>query len=194
MTAEIGPERTSVRISPIIDHIGARDSDPVALGLHIIRQLSPLHLAYLHVTEPRFHAQGISDTPQNCQIYRNAYPGIFMSSGGFTREEGMTAVATGYTDLVSYGRLFLANPDLPVRFYFNLALNDYDRTTFYTHDPIVGYTDYPSANISENLKAHAVQSEFKEPVHAMQVSPGDRVTRWSGDWVLEVGGFACWLI
>uniref|UniRef100_M8BTX4 12-oxophytodienoate reductase 2 n=1 Tax=Aegilops tauschii TaxID=37682 RepID=M8BTX4_AEGTA len=49
----------------------------------------------------------------------------------------------GYADLVAYGRLFLANPDLPERFRRNAPLNKYDRATFYTDDPVVGYTDYP---------------------------------------------------
>jgi 12-oxophytodienoic acid reductase len=170
IVGEIGAERTSVRISPIIDHIGAKDSNPVDLGLHVIRKLAPLGLAYLHVTEPRFHAQGVSDTPQNCQVYRDEYRGVFMSSGGFTREEGMKAIGSGYTDLVSYGRSFLANPDLPVRFYFNLALNDYDRTTFYTHD-CVGYTDYPSANISEHARMppQEVESQFAKAVKPIEI-------------------------
>lgn len=161
IASEIGSQRTSVRISPIIDHIGAKDSDPVALGLHLVRGLSLLNLAYLHVTEPRFHSQGISDTEQDCKVYRDEYKGVFMSSGGFTREEGMKAIRSGYTDLVSYGRAFLANPDLPLRFYFNLGLNKYDRSTFYTSDPVVGYTDYPNANItfSEGMKGPPLVTE-----------------------------------
>jgi 12-oxophytodienoic acid reductase len=51
--------------------------------------------------------------------------------------------AEGYGDLVAYGRLFLANSDLPKRFELNAPLNKYDRSTFYTQDPVVGYTDYP---------------------------------------------------
>lgn len=46
--------------------------------------------------------------------------------------------------MVAYGRSFLANPDLPKRFELNAPLNKYDRLTFYTSDPVVGYTDYPS--------------------------------------------------
>jgi len=37
----------------------------------------------------------------------------------------------------------LANPDLPRRFELHAPLNKYNRETFYTHDPVVGYTDYP---------------------------------------------------
>ena len=46
-------------------------------------------------------------------------------------------------NLVAYGRLFLANPDLPKRFEVDAPLNKYNRETFYTPDPVVGYTDYP---------------------------------------------------
>lgn len=146
ITSEIGPERTSVRISPIINHIGATDSNPIDLGKYLVRKLSSFNLAYLHVTEPRLHAQGTIETEHNCRIYRDEYTGCFMSSGGYTREDGMKAIESGYTDLVSYGRLFLANPDLPLRFFLHLGLNNYDHKTFYTHDPCIGYTDYPSVH------------------------------------------------
>jgi 12-oxophytodienoic acid reductase len=45
--------------------------------------------------------------------------------------------------LVAFGRLFLANPDLPKRFLLNAPLNKYNRFTFYTQDSVIGYTDYP---------------------------------------------------
>lgn len=51
-------------------------------------------------------------------------------------------------DLVAYGRLFLANPDLPTRFELDASLNKYNRETFYTSDPVVGYTDYPFLEIT----------------------------------------------
>lgn len=35
------------------------------------------------------------------------------------------------------------NPDLPKRFAVGAPLNKYNRATFYTQDPVVGYTDYP---------------------------------------------------
>ena len=59
-------------------------------------------------------------------------------------------MAEGYTDLVAYGRLFLANPDLPKRFELGAPLNKYDRSTFYTQDPVVGYTDYPFLDEENN--------------------------------------------
>ena len=52
-------------------------------------------------------------------------------------------MAEGCADLVAYGRIFLANPDLPKRFELDAPLNKYNRDTFYISDPVVGYTDYP---------------------------------------------------
>lgn len=152
-----GAERVAVRISPAIDHIDATDSDPLELGLAVVERLNMLQvvlgsrLAYLHVTQPRFIAQGTKNNAGNEEDWeakllrklREAYEGTFMSSGGYSKELGMDAVAKGEADLVAYGRLFISNPDLVNRFKINAPLNKYDRTTFYTHDPIVGYTDYP---------------------------------------------------
>jgi N-ethylmaleimide reductase len=49
-------------------------------------------------------------------------------------------------DLVSFGSLFLANPDLPKRFELNAQLNEPDRATMYTGGDEKGYTDYPFLN------------------------------------------------
>ncbi|XP_050366650.1 12-oxophytodienoate reductase 3-like [Argentina anserina] len=157
----IGADRLAVRISPAIDHLDATDSDPIGLGLAVIERLNKVQqnigsrLAYLHVTQPRFTANGLVEIDQDearfMRTLRNAYEGTFMVSGGFTRELGMEAVASGDTDLVSYGRLFISNPDLFMRFKLNAPFNKYNRETFYTHDPVVGYTDYPFLN-SESAK------------------------------------------
>ena len=77
-----------------------------------------------------------------------------IDSGGFTRKLGMEAVAEGHADLVSYGRLFISNPDLVLRLKLNAPLTKYNRKTFYTQDPVIGYTDYPFLS---------KESETKEP-------------------------------
>ncbi|KAK6136033.1 hypothetical protein DH2020_030243 [Rehmannia glutinosa] len=56
---------------------------------------------------------------------------------------GNEVLRRGEADLVAFGRLFLANPDLPRRFELNSVINNYDRSTFCSHDPVIGYTDYP---------------------------------------------------
>ncbi|GMH04111.1 hypothetical protein Nepgr_005950 [Nepenthes gracilis] len=154
----IGAERVALRISPAIDHLDASDSDPLALGLAVVEKLNKLQqdsgsrLTYLHVTQPRYVARGQTESHGQSseeeeahliRTLRNAYEGTFMGSGGYTRELGMEAVSQGDADLVSFGRLFISNPDLVRRFKANAPLNRYIRATFYTQDPVVGYTDYP---------------------------------------------------
>ena len=74
---------------------------------------------------------------------KEAFDGTFIACEGYDRDSGNEAVAEDRVDLVAYGRYFLANPDLPKRFELNFPLNDYNSETFYTPDPIVGYTNYP---------------------------------------------------
>ncbi|CAJ1940494.1 unnamed protein product [Sphenostylis stenocarpa] len=153
VASAIGAERVAVRISPAIDHMDAFDSDPLGLGLEVIERLNKFQkekgtkLTYLHVTQPRFTLmQTVSENEEEkvyMQKWRKAYEGTFMCSGGFTRESGMEAVAEGHADLVSFGRLYISNPDLVSRFKLNAPLTKYNRNTFYTHDPVIGYTDYP---------------------------------------------------
>ncbi|WCJ42779.1 12-oxophytodienoate reductase 3 [Euphorbia peplus] len=168
VVAAIGAERVGFRMSPAIDHLDAMDSDPLNLGLAVIERLNKLQsnlgskLTYLHVTQPRYTAYGQTESgrqgteDEEAKLMRTlkmAYEGTFMCSGGFTRELGIEAVAQNDADLVSYGRLFISNPDLVQRLKLNAPLNKYIRKTFYTQDPVVGYTDYPFLSNVNELQA-----------------------------------------
>ena len=65
-----------------------------------------------------------------------------VAAGGFEPDTAEAIVEKGDVDLVTFGRYFISNPDLPRRIKLGLPLNDYDRETFYTFDAR-GYTDYP---------------------------------------------------
>ncbi|KAG7587291.1 NADH:flavin oxidoreductase/NADH oxidase N-terminal [Arabidopsis thaliana x Arabidopsis arenosa] len=144
VTKEIGPDRVGIRLSPFADYMESGDTNPEALGLYMVESLNKYGILYCHAVEPRMKTVGdISASPHTLMPMRKAFKGTFISAGGFTREDGNEAVAKGRTDLVAYGRWFLANPDLPKRFQVDAPLNKYDRTTFYISDPVVGYTDYP---------------------------------------------------
>ncbi|KAJ4826370.1 12-oxophytodienoate reductase 3 [Turnera subulata] len=157
----IGAHRVGVRISPAIDHLDATDSDPLNLGLAVIERLNKFQLlfgsklTYLHITQPRYTAYGQTESGRHgtedeetrlMRTWRRAYQGTLVCSGGFTRELGIHAAANGEADLISFGRLFISNPDLVMRLKLNVPLTKYIRKTFYTHDPVVGYTDYPFMN------------------------------------------------
>ncbi|XP_034206136.1 12-oxophytodienoate reductase 2-like [Prunus dulcis] len=142
---EIGADKVGIRLSPFADYMESGDSNPKALGIYMAKSLNKYGILYCHVVEPRMKTVGDkSETPYSLLPMREAFTGTFIAAGGFDREDGNNAVAEGRADLIAYGRLFLANPDLPKRFELNAPLNKYNRETFYTSDPVIGCTDYLS--------------------------------------------------
>ncbi|XP_078170586.1 putative 12-oxophytodienoate reductase 11 [Carex rostrata] len=142
---EIGSDRVGFKLSPFTYYLECFDSNPEILGLYMVQSLNKFNILYCHMVEPRQSVvEGRYQIPHRLLPMRKAFNGTFVAVGGYDREEGNKVVAEGYTDLVAYGRHFLANPDLPRRFELGAPLNKYNRLTFYTSDPVEGYNDYPS--------------------------------------------------
>ncbi|KAG4972781.1 hypothetical protein AAZX31_11G007800 [Glycine max] len=151
---EIGAERVGIRLSPFSEYCECGDSNPEQLGLYIVNALNKYSILYCHMVEPRMKTVVERvECPQSLVLMRKAFNGTFIAAGGYDRQEGIDAISENRADLVAYGRLFLANPDLPKRFALNAPLNKYHRETFYTHDPVVGYTDYPFHAEESNVVA-----------------------------------------
>lgn len=145
VVGEIGADRLGVRISPFTDYAESVDEDGVGLGIAIAKALNKYNLLYLHCVEPRVTQDDTHFIQNDKSLWpvRKAWQGPFLSAGGFNRVEGNDAIRTGRADIVVFGRHFLANPDLPKRLALCAPFNKYNRATFYTQDPVVGYTDYP---------------------------------------------------
>ncbi|XP_050252941.1 12-oxophytodienoate reductase 2-like isoform X2 [Quercus robur] len=142
---EIEADRVGIRLSPFADYMESGDSNPEALGLYMAESLNKYEILYCHMVEPRMKTvEEKSECPHSIVPMRKAFKGSFLVAGGYDREDGNRAIVENRADLVVYGRLFLANPDLPKRFKLNTPLNKYNRDTFYISDPVLGYTDYPS--------------------------------------------------
>lgn len=145
VTSEVGADKVGIRLSPFANHMDSRDSNPEALGLYMARSLNKYGILYCHMVEPRMKTA--EERSDECALslgpMRQAFNGTFIVAGGYEREDGNNAIAKKNADLVAYGRPFLANPDLPKRFELDAPLNKHKRDTFYTQDPVVGYTDYP---------------------------------------------------
>jgi N-ethylmaleimide reductase len=138
VTGVWGADRVGVRLSPTGSFNSMSDSDPAATFGHAARELDRLGLAYLHVTE------AIGSTPSPvAPLLRSLFRGPFMLNGGYTRETANAALAKGEADLISFGVLFLSNPDLVERFAEGAPLNTPDRETFYSGGE-KGYIDYPT--------------------------------------------------
>jgi len=142
-----GQDRVGVRLAPYGKFNDMGDSDPAKLFGYVLKRLGEKGIAYAHVIEPRATNPGaggpiVYDAPRTAEIFRRAFPGALISAGGYTAEDAEATVAQGLADAVAFGRLFIANPDLPERLRLDAELNKPDRSTFYGGTE-KGYTDYP---------------------------------------------------
>lgn len=139
-----GPERVGVRLSPLNPFNDMRDSEPERTFVGAAERLGEIGIGYLHVVEPEIgpHPPRGEEHPVVSGM-RAAFGGSIVLNGGYDRDSGNRAIADGRADLVSYGELFLANPDLPRRFAEDLPLNEPDPETFYGGGE-EGYVDYPT--------------------------------------------------
>lgn len=145
-----GKDRVGVRLSPYGSFNDMRDSDPIALFTYVIGELDKRGIAYLHLIEPRSSGAGgsdqtVQDVPETAPLFRKVFAGTLISAGGYTRDSAINIVSDKLADAVAFGRLFIANPDLPERLRIDAPLNAYNRATFYGGDA-KGYTDYPAMN------------------------------------------------
>jgi N-ethylmaleimide reductase len=142
VAAAIGAHRTGIRISPgnPLNDIAESDATDVeqtytALADALVR----LDLVYLHVLE--------TANRDLTRRLRRSWPGVFILNPGtypeFTGPAALELIDDGTADVITFGALFLANPDLPARLAAGGPFNTPDRATFYGGDHR-GYTDYPT--------------------------------------------------
>lgn len=141
-----GPGKVAVRLSPSGTYGTMSDSDPHGTFRYVSEKLNDYDLAYVHVIEPR--VRGIIDIEaEDAHVWskdiRRWFKGPLIAAGGFTGAKAEKIIAEGGADLVAFGRLFVSNPDLPLRLRDGLPMSPYDRSTFYGGDA-GGYTDYPA--------------------------------------------------
>jgi N-ethylmaleimide reductase len=140
-----GGARSAVRLSPSGNFGGISDSNPARTFSHAAEQLNRFGLAYLHVIEPRIRGTETLEEggqPVAAAMLRRVFTGPIIAAGGFDSVGAEAILDAANADFVAFGRAFLANPDLPERLRRKLALNRYDRGTFYSGGPR-GYVDYP---------------------------------------------------
>ena len=145
IASEIGPERTGVRLSPVTPAHDAHESQPQPWFERAVERLDAIGpLAFIHVIE------GATGGPRDniafdYQALRAKFKGAWIANNGYTKDTAEAAIASGYADVIAFGRPFIANPDLVERLRLGVALSDLDPDTLYGGGSR-GYTDYPSVS------------------------------------------------
>jgi N-ethylmaleimide reductase len=132
--------RVGVRISPENTFNDIRDSDPQSTFTYVAKALSGKGLGYLHVVEGDMMS---GERHMDYGQIRHAFDGYYMANAGYDKARAQAAITDGDADMVSFGQLYLANPDLVHRFKTDAPMNAADPDTFYGGDE-KGYTDYPA--------------------------------------------------
>ncbi|KQS03249.1 alkene reductase [Sphingomonas sp. Leaf357] len=145
-----GKDRTSVRLSPNGESQGVDDSDPQPLFTAAAKALGDLGIAFLELREPGPDGTfGRTDVPKLSPEIRKVFTGPLVVNSDYTTvEEAQAVIDAGTADAVSFGRTFLANPDLPERLRTGAPLNAMNPKTMYSQGA-EGYTDYPALETAD---------------------------------------------
>ncbi len=150
VSAIVSVNRIGVRISPSSSWMDVSDPDKRSLYSALVRGVSERGLAYLHLVEPGIagavDAQADPNAIQSSEL-SELFDGPVIVTGGHTPQTAAAAVGSGSADLVGFGRLFIANPDLPRRVLHGAELTGLREEGLYAGGP-TGYTDYPELQSS----------------------------------------------
>jgi N-ethylmaleimide reductase len=138
-----GADRVGIRFSPGGVFNDMHDSNPLELFSHVLHELNRFNLAYAHVIVSTEDDLRHGAMPVPLTALRKEFHGPLIVANGFTRATATEVLAEDLADAVAFGRLFIANPDLPERFRLNSSLNSLDETTLYGGSE-KGYADYPA--------------------------------------------------
>jgi 2,4-dienoyl-CoA reductase-like NADH-dependent reductase (Old Yellow Enzyme family) len=136
-----GPSRVGLHLSPRGDVHSMGDSNKPATFGYVAREVGKRGIAFICARESL-------EEPRLVPELKKAFGGPVVANELFTKETGEQVLAKGEAEAVAYGKLFIANPDLPRRFALNAPLNEPVADTFYGSGP-QGYTDYPSLDLEQ---------------------------------------------
>jgi 2,4-dienoyl-CoA reductase-like NADH-dependent reductase (Old Yellow Enzyme family) len=135
-----GPGRVGMHLAPRGDGHSMGDSNPAATFGYVAQELGRRKIAFLCARESQ------AENRIGPQL-KAAFGGVYIANEGLTQAASQKLLDSGEADAIAYGRLFIANPDLPRRFALGAPLNEPNPATFYAPGAI-GYTDYPSLELS----------------------------------------------
>jgi 2,4-dienoyl-CoA reductase-like NADH-dependent reductase (Old Yellow Enzyme family) len=132
----LGADRVGMHLAPRGDVMGMGDANPREIFTYVATELGKRGLAFLMARE-YFGEDRLGPA------LKQAFGGIYIANEKYTQEQAEHVIEAGEADAVAFGKLFIANPDLPKRFLTGAPLNEPIPDTFYSHGP-EGYVDYPS--------------------------------------------------
>lgn len=134
-----GANRVGLHLAPRGDSHDMSDANPLETFSYVAREVGKRGIAFICARE------SLGDRrigPELKKAFNKENPnGVYVANEKFEQNNATEVLAKGEADAVAFGKLFIANPDLPARFAKNAELNNPDSSTFY-QGADNGYTDY----------------------------------------------------
>ncbi|HWT72347.1 MAG TPA: alkene reductase [Oxalicibacterium sp.] len=131
-----GASRVGMHLAPRGDSHDMSDSDPLATFGYVARELGKRGIAFICARE------SLGDKRIGPAL-KKAFGGVYIANEKMSKETAEQVIRSGEADAVAFGKLFIANPDLPRRLKLDALLNEPRPDTFYAPSA-EGYTDYPA--------------------------------------------------
>ncbi|MDI9348085.1 MAG: alkene reductase [Methylacidiphilales bacterium] len=150
IVSEVGAHKTAIRLSPTTKACGISDTTPLQMYLYLLKELANYPLLYIHVIEgdtggardnQYAHAEQIDYAHLKKHYLACGGTSAWMVNNGYDKATAEVVIIND-ADLVSFGKLCIANPDLRKRFELNASFNSLDVKNLYGGGE-KGYTDYP---------------------------------------------------
>ena len=131
-----GADRVGMHLAPGGDQHDLSDANPAETFGYVARELGKRKIAFIFTREV--------DSPNALgPMIKKEFGGVWIANQQLTKQRAEELVSSGTADAVSWGQLFIANPDLPKRLQLDAPLNKPVPETFYAKGT-TGYTDYPA--------------------------------------------------
>jgi N-ethylmaleimide reductase len=144
LIAAVGGEKVGIKLSPFHPYGNMVLDSPVDTYTHLFEELNKLDFAYVELMKRSAYFPSPDHYPADDEIdlFGKMIKQTVVANAGYDQSSAETEMEKGIAKLVSFGTLFLANPDLPKRFAIAAELNQPDRATMFG-GAAAGYIDYP---------------------------------------------------
>jgi len=165
------PSRVAVRLSPNGNFNDMGSEDNIETFTYALEELSKKGLGYMHVMDGLGFGSHEKCEAFTIEAMRKCYPGKLMCNVGYTRDSAEKVISKGHADCVAFGRPFIANPDLVLRFATDAPLAEADANTWFSHDDD-GYHTYPTmAEAGEAAAKPPAPAKEDQVVYELQEAP-----------------------
>lgn len=146
LISAVGGDKVGIKLSPFHPYGNILFDSPIDTYTYLFGELNKLDFAYVELMKrsPMFPVPHYP-TDDEIELFGKQIKQTVIANSGYDRSSGEAELNKGIAKIISFGTLFLANPDLPTRFEQNAVLNQPDRATMFGGGA-QGYIDYPFLN------------------------------------------------